>query len=159
MLISCSNKECGKWMHDDCLRHEALMRIYERLGKTTPQVFSENDTVVKKEGEDTVASTPTPAPAPAPAATQETKEEITATEAPTEAVKLPLFTPPAPQTAAPVAKKGVKKEPYRGLFEATLDLDSGPSVWHVKDLRDNVTGGTKEWRERARCLFCSSLLD
>lgn len=135
-------------MHDDCLRHEALMRIYERLGKTTPQEFTENDTVVKKEGEETTTSTPA----------QETKDEITA-DAATPPVQLPLFTPPVPTTPPQIAKKGTKKEPYRGLFEATLDLDSGPSVWRIKDLRENVTGGVKEWRERARCLFCASLLD
>lgn len=147
-------------MHDDCLRHEALMRVYERLGKTTPQDFNENGTVVEK-GHETMISTPTQAPAstPAPAPTQKTREEITGAEASTNPLELPLFTSPAPPLATSATKKGAKKEPYRGLFEATLELDSGPSVWRIKDPRDNVAGGAKEWRERASCLFCSSLLD
>ncbi|GKT83597.1 EBS-BAH-PHD domain-containing protein [Colletotrichum tofieldiae] len=32
-LIGCSNKECAKWLHEHCLREDALMRTYERLGK------------------------------------------------------------------------------------------------------------------------------
>src|SRR5687767_6116766 len=32
-LVGCSNELCKKWLHDDCLIHEALMKTYERLGK------------------------------------------------------------------------------------------------------------------------------
>lgn len=124
------------------------MRVYERLGKTTPQVFDESNAVVKEEGDENMTSTPA----------QETKEEANVDVA-TESTQLPLFTPTASPQATPISKKGPKKEPYRGLFEATLDLDSDPSVWRIKDLRDDVTGGVKEWRERACCLFCTSLLD
>ncbi|KAF4782434.1 BAH domain-containing protein [Colletotrichum scovillei] len=35
-LVGCSNKECGKWLHEHCLREETLMRTYERLGKDKP---------------------------------------------------------------------------------------------------------------------------
>jgi hypothetical protein len=142
------NKECGKWMHDDCLRHDALMKIYERLGKTTPQIFDE--AVVKKEGDEEMTTPAAP----------ENKEDGTAeaSDVPKPA-KLPLFTPAAQSSTAPTPKKGARKEPYRGLFEASIRLDSGPTVWHVKDLRENVSGGVKEWLEAARCLFCDKLLD
>lgn len=132
-------------MHDDCLRHEALMKVYDRLGKNTPQVF--NEAVVKKEGDEEPASQTAP----------EAKENAT-TETATP-VKLPVFTPPSPSVATPTPKKGPRKEPYRGLFEATIQLEGGPTVWHIKDLRENVTGGSKEWLEQARCLFCDKLLD
>ncbi|WDK14429.1 BAH domain-containing protein [Colletotrichum graminicola] len=35
-LIGCSNKECGKWLHEHCLREDALMRTYDRLGRDKP---------------------------------------------------------------------------------------------------------------------------
>ena len=37
-LIGCANETCKKWLHDECLKHEALMKTYERLGRTTPHV-------------------------------------------------------------------------------------------------------------------------
>lgn len=39
-LIGCSNTkgDCGKWLHSDCLIHDALMKVYQRLGKTKPHV-------------------------------------------------------------------------------------------------------------------------
>jgi hypothetical protein len=119
-------------MHDDCLRHEVLMGIWGRLGTTTPQAIQENERTAEG-GDEAVSSTPASAPARttglAPATTQKTKD------------------------------KRSKKEPYRGFFEATLDLGSIPFTWQVEDLRDNITGGAKTWRERAWCLFCCSLLD
>lgn len=139
-------------MHDDCLRHEILMRVYERLGKATPQVFSKED-VVKKEGDEAMTSEPP----------QENKEDGN-TETSIALAKLPLFTPPVPPSATPSSKKGPRKEPYRGLFDAKLKLEADtppltPAAWHITDLRENVTGGAKEWLERSRCLFCASLID
>ncbi|KAF6842630.1 BAH domain-containing protein [Colletotrichum musicola] len=43
-LIGCSNKECGKWLHEHCLREDALMRTYERLGKDKPHIISKPPT-------------------------------------------------------------------------------------------------------------------
>jgi hypothetical protein len=157
MLISCSNKECGKWMHDDCLRHDALMRVYERPGRTPPQDCNENGTMVEK-GDGAMSSTSTRAHASTPAL-EKTTEETTAFETSTEPLGLSLFTAPAPPSATSATKKGAKKEPYRGLFDATLILDNGPLGWRIEDLRDKAASGAKEWRELARCLFCSSLLD
>ncbi|KAF9879771.1 ebs-bah-phd domain-containing protein [Colletotrichum karsti] len=38
ILVGCSNKECGKWLHAQCLLDAALMRTYERLGKDKPHL-------------------------------------------------------------------------------------------------------------------------
>lgn len=38
MLIGCSNDSCAKWIHEECLKHYALMRVYERLGHSKPHV-------------------------------------------------------------------------------------------------------------------------
>jgi hypothetical protein len=131
-----------------CLRHEAMMGAYERLGRMAPQVFQRNDGAVQKEGEDTVAST----------VGRETNEEANG-EAPAAPAELPLFTPPPVPAATPMSKNAFRKEPYRGLLGSTLDLDSNPSVWRMEDLRDGATGGVTRWRERLRCLFCAALLD
>ena len=39
-LIGCSNfkNNCGKWLHLDCLKHDALIKVYERLSKDKPHV-------------------------------------------------------------------------------------------------------------------------
>lgn len=137
MLIGCPSENCGKWMHVDCLQHETMMGAYERLGRMAPQDFQENDRIVQN---------------------RETNEEANG-EASAAPVELPLFTPPLVPLATPLSKKGSKKEPYHGLWSSTLDLDSNPSVWHMEDLRDGVTGGVARWRERLRCLFCAALLD
>jgi hypothetical protein len=148
MLIGCPSQDCGKWMHVDCLQHEAMMGAYKRLGRTAPQVFQEDGGAAQKEGEETVTST----------VGRETNGEANG-EASAAPAELPLFTPPLVPPATPMPKKGSKKEPYRGLLRSTLDLDSNPSVWRMEDLRDGVTGGVTRWRERLRCLFCAALLD
>ncbi|CAK7266981.1 hypothetical protein SEPCBS57363_002369 [Sporothrix epigloea] len=38
MLVGCSNDSCAKWIHEECLKHYALMRVYERLGHNKPHV-------------------------------------------------------------------------------------------------------------------------
>ncbi|EFW99557.1 hypothetical protein CMQ_7925 [Grosmannia clavigera kw1407] len=55
MLVGCGDKSCGKWIHEECLKHYALMRVYEQLGKDQPHISSRPDTAVKPEtGKDEV---------------------------------------------------------------------------------------------------------
>ncbi len=35
-LIGCANEGCGKWLHDECLKHDALSKTFKRLGKDKP---------------------------------------------------------------------------------------------------------------------------
>ncbi|KAG6188468.1 hypothetical protein E4U27_007187 [Claviceps purpurea] len=59
-LVGCTNSKCGNWLHYECMLHDALMRVYERLGidkphksekKEDPAVklehIHENDTEIK----------------------------------------------------------------------------------------------------------------
>lgn len=148
MLIRCPSSQCGKWMHDDCLRHDALMRVYERLGKREPQVFEKEPELKKEEPEGLVS----------PPATDTEKKE--ADDQPSlDDIKLPLFTGLRPVAERASAKKGPRREPYKGLFEATIRLNDGPTVWQVKDLRANADGGSKTWLEQAFCLFCNRVMD
>ncbi|CAH0019471.1 unnamed protein product [Clonostachys rhizophaga] len=149
MLVGCTNKSCGKWMHDDCLRHDALMRVFDRLGKTTPQVFesaSEPGSVEADDKKDVLPDADT---------------DSGDTDNDKQPTKLPTYISP-PGAAAPfpaAKKKTTKREPYRGLFEANLRLGDGMTAWHVKDLREGVEGGVKEWYEQVFCLFCEKLVD
>ncbi|EQL01073.1 ebs-bah-phd domain-containing protein [Ophiocordyceps sinensis CO18] len=60
-------------------------------------------------------------------------------------------------------KKGrprkVESRPYEGLFEASLKLDDGPTMWRITDLRAKVSGGDRTWTERAQCLVCGTKID
>ena len=63
-----------------------------------------------------------------------------------------------------ISKRGRKKageeaKPYEGLFEATLKMSDGPTVWEVRDLRENVKGGEKTWTEKAECLVCGTAIE
>jgi hypothetical protein len=50
-------------------------------------------------------------------------------------------------------------KPYAELFEADLKMQEGPTVWEIRDLRENVTGGEKTWTEKAHCLICGPGID
>lgn len=143
-------------MHDDCLRHDALMRVYARLGTKEPQTSDTLSTEPEtKKGAKVEEQNGTGPPPTTPGA--ETEESNG--KAPGEDGKLPLYVGPRP----PLAQKPAKdagKEPYRGLFEATLRLDDGPTAWRIRDLRTTVEeAGVKTWLEQAHCLFCSRLID
>lgn len=61
-------------------------------------------------------------------------------------------------------KKGWRKtaaddKPYEDLFEASLILNEGPTVWEITDLRTNIKGGERIWKERAKCLVCNNILE
>ncbi|CAK7214855.1 hypothetical protein SBRCBS47491_002292 [Sporothrix bragantina] len=38
MLVGCGDDNCAKWIHEECLKHYALMRVYERLGTDKPHL-------------------------------------------------------------------------------------------------------------------------
>ncbi|KAJ9157664.1 BAH domain-containing protein [Pleurostoma richardsiae] len=43
VLIGCSNSDCGKWLHEECIKHEALTKTYERLGRDKPHKAPETE--------------------------------------------------------------------------------------------------------------------
>ncbi|KAG5924955.1 hypothetical protein E4U61_004858 [Claviceps capensis] len=49
-LVGCTNPKCGNWLHYECMLHDALMRVYERLGIDRPHKSEKKeDPVVKLE--------------------------------------------------------------------------------------------------------------
>ncbi|KAF4978058.1 hypothetical protein FZEAL_5523 [Fusarium zealandicum] len=182
-LIGCTNADCGKWMHRECLSHEVLMKVYERLGTSKPH--RSEGTIVKEEKTSDEAKRPL---SPTDAEEKETQPTIDVRSGETQDnvhVKKPTReTPRNTDTPTPgptpsrgsaqkgtiqastksSAKKGRKKKaidfkPYEGLFEASLKMNDGPTVWEIRDLRENVTGGDKTWTENAYCLLCSAVID
>ncbi|KAH6984197.1 hypothetical protein BKA56DRAFT_630709 [Ilyonectria sp. MPI-CAGE-AT-0026] len=166
-LIGCTNTTCGKWIHEECLYHDVLMRVYERLGIEKPQ---QSKPITGKEGRSDCN-------AARPLSPEDVEEkEAQRVDKVDKEVRIREGTPQTPEAIAvrpkglstdtrakPPAKKSHKKitdtKPYIGLFEATLKLDDGPTMWTIQDLRENVSGGEKIWNEQAHCLLCGETID
>ncbi|KAH6884004.1 hypothetical protein B0T10DRAFT_494175 [Thelonectria olida] len=167
-LIRCTSTSCGKWMHQECLHHDVLMRVYNQLGTNEPQ----RSEPMAGPGDDNNSNTTDPLSSKGLEKEEmqpiigEVDEEVLVQEA----------TPGTPEAgdprttefstnaqAKPPANKRRKKstdfEPYVGLFESTLKLDDGPIKWKIRDLREDISGGNKAWDEEAYCLLCGVIID
>ena len=181
--MGCSNQSCGKWLHDDCLIHDALMRTYERLGEDKPHNPA-SEAAVKKDED---AESKNPPLSPTDTGLDETRQtidvkadesqdkpkgSITAADDKAEATAVVAAAPsePPPETEAPGRKRrarvsdaAVAKEkaakPYLGLFSASLKMDYSPPLIEIVDLREGVSGGDKSWTEPLRCIICDSLIN
>lgn len=51
------------------------------------------------------------------------------------------------------------EKPYLGLFEASLVQDATIPTVQIKDLRENITGGEKTWKEGLSCLVCGTQIN
>lgn len=163
-------------MHHECLSHDVLTRVYDRLGADKPHLKEEP--MVKEEKTDEEAARPL---SPTDAQEKETQPTIDVRsggaqdnvhvrkpnpESPrTTSTPTPGPTPSNPSTEGRASakknrkKKSIDYKPYQGLFEATLKMSDGPTVWEIEDLRDNVKGGEKTWTEQANCLLCGVTID
>jgi hypothetical protein len=182
--IGCSTETCKKWLHEECVKHHALMRTYERLGKDKPHVSSAR----AKDGkalEDEATRPLSPSETDAAGSVQDSigvkssdiKDNIDvggADDAPAtgrktaDTEKSVLDTLGSGRKVGRPKKKGPTPEtngdtkpndkPYEGLFKVEMrtDLDNSPPVLIFKDLRQNVEGGDKEWKEPIACLCCGN---
>lgn len=188
-------------MHEDCLRHDVLMRVYGRLGKTQPQkidadavmttieaagaafgdlkpingggIKEEEDVDTKKkasvDGTSMLMTPLTPRTELTPS--QPLAENGNGTNgvlSPAQKAELPLLlgTGKVLEPGSSPFRKAVfssgnnkKAKPYKGLYEAHMRLDDGPTAWVIRDLRNNVVGGHKMWLEKVSCLLCSYEID
>ncbi|KAG5984944.1 hypothetical protein E4U55_002526 [Claviceps digitariae] len=187
-LVGCTNSECGNWLHYECLLHDALMHVYERLGTELPHKSQKKEESTVKlehepESDHELSQRPlTPV---------ENKEENRMPSAidvngPQEngnhtrlrsrrsgsTFKAPAQTPPPgppnsvsrrsaklSSTKTARGKKMAGEKPYQGLFQASLRMKEGPLAWEITDLRPNIQGGDRTWTERAACLVCKHLID
>lgn len=170
-MIGCTNEECKKWLHDDCLVHDALLSIYKRLGTDKPhkpapikeeqdgegpkRPLSPSESGAAQTAQQSIDVKPEEQAATIKLADVENgKSIVKAEDSMTVAV--------APGTESKKRGRPRKSEPndpgtakpYEGLFEAVIKNDESPAVVQIKDLRENVSGGEKEWTEPINCLCC-----
>lgn len=161
-MIGCTNEECRRWLHDDCLIHEALLRTFERLGTDKPHKPSQ----VKDEQDNETGRRPlSPSESgAAPTAEQsidvKPEEQNTVKMADVENV-LPIIKAERTGQVPEPKKKGrgrkseaQKAKPYEGYFSAIIRNNVSPPVVEITDLREEVSGGLKEWTEHLDCLVC-----
>ncbi|KAM0540029.1 hypothetical protein ACHAO7_011596 [Fusarium culmorum] len=172
--IECPSSECGQWMHHECLTHDVLMQVYQRLGTDKPH-RTEGAVLNEENAEEAIHPQ-----SPADAEEKEiqptidvrsggTQGNIHVKEVVRETVLEPKSSTPKPTpskyiiatSAKRLAKNGRKKKakdykPYAGLYDADFNMQEGPAAWEIRDLRENVTGGERSWTEKAYCLICST---
>ncbi|GKU07203.1 hypothetical protein FLAG1_07853 [Fusarium langsethiae] len=172
-LIRCSSSNCRQWMHPECLTHDVLMQVYQRLGTDTPHRTEAAVLNEEKTGEATDPLSTTDAEQ------KETEPTIDVNCGKTEDIihvkrvretyagtksSLPIRTPSRSSAKSP-AKNGRKKtknaddKPYAGLYEADLKINGGSVAWEIRDLRESVTGGEISWNETAYCLICDEVIN
>ncbi|KAI1390088.1 uncharacterized protein F4822DRAFT_437131 [Hypoxylon trugodes] len=167
-LIGCSNDNCKKWLHDECLIHDALLKTYDRLGIDKPYM----PTPVKKEEAEQSAKRPLSPSETGAAQTAEQSIDVKAEDR-TETFKFADVESPAndsKKTNGIVKTENKKRgrprksessdptsvKPYEGLFKATLiEDDPNAPVLEITDLRKKAMGGDKSWTEPLHCLVCN----
>lgn len=184
VLVGCSNEKCKKWLHEECLKHDVLTRVYEELGADKPHKASD----VKEEKEEEEAKRPLSPVEPGTGSVAaelpiqvktdregesvkandsvDVKEEPTATteEGSAQPQNGRASTAQTPTGGTPARKvgRGRKKadaseansKPYEGLFEATFLPDD--DKFEITDLREGIEGGEKTWKEDVNCLVCGT---
>lgn len=176
MLVGCTNPDCEEWLHYECLLHDVLTRVYEKLGTVAPHKLGEPPVEMKvkaqlpatprsttPEVKDDKQWTPTVIPSEARDSVHPKRSDVitpSTTMSPTPGMSAPAAKQPSrsPPTQKCHPKKVVGRKPYEGLFEAALQLDNGPTVWQITDLR-NGSGSDDTWTERAQCLVCRSEIE
>ncbi|KAM4059486.1 ebs-bah-phd domain-containing protein [Hirsutella rhossiliensis] len=182
-LVGCTNSDCEEWLHYECLAHDVLMRTYERLGTEKPHISGELDGSSAKVERDDKPATALHSTTPTDIKGEETMQPTVGVKEGENGDSVPIkqidgITPkttesPVPGTPAPAVeklprlssgkkgrpRKATESRPYEGLFEASLKLDDGPTMWRITNLRANVSGGDRTWSERAQCLICGTKID
>ncbi|KAM3549471.1 hypothetical protein ARSEF4850_008833 [Beauveria asiatica] len=182
-LVGCTNGDCGKWLHLECLREDVLKRVYDRLGTDRPHI--PEPPVIKKEEEDAVKRESPQEPLSPPKVEDEQPQatiavhddaitDVVVKQSDEDTPKPAGPTPPTAESPPPERpsdnKSLVRKKTARrrlpssqyywlGSFEADLRMNNGPMVWEIKDLRQDVTRGSKTWSEPAICLLCNHTIE
>lgn len=181
VLVGCSSDNCKKWLHEECLKHDILMKVWDRLGNDKPHKAP--DVKEEKKEEATRPLSPVEPGTAAVAAelpiqvkTDGESETVKANDSvavkdesktgaegstPPQNGKASTTQTPIAETAARKGGRGRKKaevdlsnKPYEGKFEATFSSEI--SSMEIKDLRAGVEGGQKTWTEDVHCLVCGT---
>lgn len=183
-MIGCSADECKKWLHEECLKHDILIRVFEELGTDKPHKVP--GAGVKEEKEEEVKRPLSPVePGSGTVATElpiqvktdaEGESEVKAAndsvdvkeerEIAAEGSSTQAQNGRASNTQTPSAE--TPRRPGRGRKKAAEDLNYKPyeglfeatfqpekDMFEIKDLRE-LQGGDKTWLEEVDCLVCGS---
>lgn len=178
-LIGCTNEACKKWLHDDCLVHDALLETYKRLGNDKPY----KSVPIKEEAQEDVEGPKRPLSPSESGAAQTAQQSIDVKPEEQGTIKMSDVEKPLTETtiqaedpssiAVPSSSSepkkrgrprkseggdGDKSKPYEGLFEGIVRNDLSPTVVEIKDLRQNVVGGEKSWTQPVSCLICDHVI-
>lgn len=187
VLIGCPAENCNKWLHEECLKHDVLMRVFEELGTDKPHKAP--GAGVKEEKEEVKRPLSPVEPSSGTVATElpiqvktdgEGESEVKAAGdsvdvkeerdvAAAEGSSVQAQNGRASNTQTPSAE--TPRKPGRGRKKAVDDLNYKPyeglfeatfqpdkDVFEIKDLRD-VQGGDKTWLEEVDCLICGSRIN
>lgn len=181
MLVACPNASCGKWMHEECLKHSILLKVWEELGADKPYKPKEPSSDKQADGAKRPLSPDEPnsatvaAQLPIQVKTDTENNETKATDASVD-VKEESVSGQTPNgraltikiTATDAPRKGAggkrsKKvddltyKPYEGHFDAIFkpEIDK----YEIEDLRKGVEDGQKTWLEEVHCLMCGACMD
>lgn len=180
VLIGCPKESCKKWLHEECLKHDVLMKVWEELGTTkphkAPDVKEEKQEEAKRPlspvepGSATVATElPIQVKTDGDGATVKVDDSVDVKEerqVVAEGSAQPqngrgsttqtptAETPRKPGRGRKKADHDMNAKPYEGLFEATFQPEA--DMFEIKDLRQGVEGGQKTWLEEVNCLVCGS---
>ncbi|SCV61175.1 uncharacterized protein FFFS_15744 [Fusarium fujikuroi] len=180
IVLECTNPQCGKSLHEECVSHKILMQVHGRLGLDKPNM---SQWLAGKKHEPT-ATHPLSPPSPEEEEIRPTIDvgfnktydglrcKKAAHETDCEVGSLVggrtpfggIATAPAKQSAKKGHRKARRKtagpRPYEGLFKATLKMKDGrPTSWEILDLRESVIGSAKSWTEDIYCLLCGSVIN
>lgn len=174
-MIGCTSDNCHQWLHEECIKHDALLRTFKRLGKDKPHV-SEAAKAQKEEQ----ATRPLSPTEPGAAQSAQQSIDVKAGSGSADSVKADDnvdvkpgddAAPEDDQDAASSSKtpararcKSRKSEgsfepkgkPYEGLFDVELKMDLSPPMLEFRDLRRDVAGGEKSWLEPIDCVVCGT---
>lgn len=185
-MIGCSSEKCKKWLHEECLKHDVLMRVYEQLGTDKPHKAS--DVKEEKEEQEEEAKRPlspiepgtgsVAAELPIQVKTDGEGESVKANDsvdvkeesavATEEGSAQPrngrTSTAQTPTGGTPVRKvgRGRKKADASDMnskpYEGLFEATFKPEddMFEIKDLREGIEGGEKTWLEEVKCLVCGT---
>ncbi|KAF3009231.1 hypothetical protein E8E14_008930 [Neopestalotiopsis sp. 37M] len=164
LLINCSNKKCGVWLHADCLAHKTLMDTWQRLGTDKPHNAS-TGAIKREAGADEPRRLLSPDEIGAASTVQASidvkMEKENATVDPQSTTKRSkqksdIITIPNPAKKHRGRSKNLLNpetgEPF-GFTAVVFDDPEGAPIIEITDLR-NVPGSESSWQESLKCLAC-----
>jgi len=171
-MIKCPNDTCKEWLHEECLKHHILLKVYKVMeadttykasGKAAEEREVERHRSPVERGNSAVApKVSTQVGIDGEGQTLNTDDFVEFNEgcaAGTEEGSVRPQDSRVSRARACRVRRGRKQvfasstKPYKGRFEASLSEDQ--NMFKVTDLRAGA-GCKKTWMEELNCIICSA---